>query len=278
MYTEKSITLKSDFYSRFGEGAGVVTFERTSTPCSILDGGDSFLAFGLGCGVRAYGRAYGDILKIMDSNSNVCDISFLKGGRGAEILYMADMPGIKGTEEHIIYTVNKLLKRMGRDSYRDCKDDMCQVVDKFAPQGWCAWCVDGEVRSMPFPLGEYNVILIRTRKCRIASDIDLLTQFRRGESERIALLGKSLKECRLEPFFEAVKVSEASVERLLLPSKELLAAVRAAENANGVMASRICDMGVVAFCKKALTDNAVHTIINECGRELGYTVNVSDAK
>ena len=80
MYTESSVELKSDFYSRYGTASGVLYFERVGLPFALLKGEDSVLGFAASCGVRAYGRRCGDVIKVLDSESNVCDVRF--GGSG----------------------------------------------------------------------------------------------------------------------------------------------------------------------------------------------------
>lgn len=278
MYTEKSVELKSDFYSRFGESFGQVYFERTGLPCMILGGGEEYMAFSLDCGVRAYGRGYGDILRVMDSDSNMCDVHFVKGGKGAQILYKRDMPNIGEMESTVTFTVNKLLRTMGCSERLEGGDGIEAVCDRYGAKGWCAVKMKGEFKSVPLPLGGYNVILVRTRKRRVVSDRDTIEHFRRGENERIEQACTRLKECKLNTFFDMVNQSQASIERLLNPSSELVAAVKSAQSADGVKAVRICDLGVVAICERSRTDSAVHEIVNECSRRLGYAVRVSVVK
>ena len=274
MYTEKSVELKSDFYSRFGEVRGKLHFEKTGLPCKIFDGGEDFMAFSLGCGVRAYGRDYGDILRVMDSDSNVCDVHFVKSGKGAQILYKKDVKDISEMSATATYTVNKLLKNMGCNE-RIAKDDGLEAVcDRYGDGGWCAVKTGGRFGSVPFPLGGYNVIMIRTRKRKIKADNEMLDVFYRNERERMREVCEELRKCGLDTFFNAVNESQSAIEKMLNPSSELMHAVESARNGEGVCAVKICDVGVIAFVKRSDTDRAVHSIINECKSRLGYSVRV----
>ncbi len=278
MYTEKSVELKSDFYSRFGETHGQLYFARTGLPCKIFDGGDEFMAFSLGCGVRAYGRYYGDILRVMDSERSVCDVHFVSSGKGAQILYEKDIENISELTDTAIYTVNKLLKKMGCSDRLAGDDGIHGVCDRYGDGGWCAVKTANNFNSVPLPLGGYNVILIRTRKRRVAGDKDVMEIFKRSERDRIAGACEGLRKCGLEAFFNGVNESQASIERMLNPSWELMSAVEAARGGEGVCAVKICDLGVVAFVKRSNTDSAVHSIINECASRLGYAVRVAVVK
>ena len=80
MYTEKSAVLKNDFYSRYGEMSGELYFERIGLPCVLLEGTERKLAFALGCGIRAYGRRMGDVLRILDADSDTCRVHFMQNG------------------------------------------------------------------------------------------------------------------------------------------------------------------------------------------------------
>ncbi len=278
MYTEKSVELKSDFYSRFGETQGKLYFVKTGLPCKILDGGEDFMAFSLGCGVRAYGRDYGDILRVMDSNSNVCDVHFVSSGRGAQILYEKDISNISEMSTTANYTVNKLLKKMGCNDRLENAEGLEAVCDRYGDNGWCAAKLNGKFSSVPLPLGGYNVILIRTRKRKITADRDIVEIFERCERERIISACEGLRKCGLEAFFNSINESQASIEKMLNPSHELMSAIESARNGEGVCAVRICDLGVIAFIKRSNTDSAVHSIINECTSRLGYAVRVAVVK
>ncbi len=274
MYTEKSIELKSDFYSRFGETQGKLYFERTGLPCKIFDGGEEFMAFSLGCGVRAYGRDYGDILRIMDSDSNVCDVHFVKSGKGAQILYKKDIKDISEMSATSVYTVNKLLRNMGCDERIAKEEGLESVCDRYGDGGWCAVKTGGRFERVPLPMGGYNVVMIRTRKRKIKADNEIMEVFQRNEKERIGEVCEGLRKCGLEAFFKAINESQTSIERMLNPSAELMSAVESARNGEGVCAVKICDLGVIAFVKRSNTDAAVHSIINECKARLGYSVRV----
>lgn len=278
MYTEHSVELKSDFYSRFGETQGKLYFEKKGLPCKIFDGGDDFMAFALGCGVRAYGRDYGDILRVMDADSNVCDVHFVKSGKGAQILYKKDIKDISEMSATAVYTVNKLLRSMGCNERLSGDEGLHAVCDRYGDGGWCAVKSDGKLSSVPFPVSGYNVIVIRTRKRRIKADEEITEVFHRSERERINAVCEGLRNCGLEAFFRALNESQTSIEKMLNPSKELMAAVESARNGEGVCAVRICDLGVVAFVRRSDTDTAVHSIINECKSRLGYAVRVSVVK
>ena len=278
MYTEKSVELKSDFYSRYGESHGRLYYEKSGLPCVILGGGEEFMAFSLDCGVRAYGRDYGDVLKICDSDSNVCDIHFASRGKGAQILYRRDIFGIREMDEVVSHTVNKLLRKIGCNERMPADDGYCAVCDRYGADGWCAVKLHGQFKSVPLPLGGYNVILIRTRKQRLVFECDEFEHFRYGDRERIRLSTESLKECRLDAFFDMINKSELSMEHMLNPSDEILSVIKSAQDTDGVCACRITDIGVVAFCRKEMTDVALRGIINQCSRRLGYAVRVAVVK
>lgn len=278
MYTQSSIDLKSDFYCRYGLTRGTLFFERTQLPCSILDSGRDYIAFGLDCGVRAYGRGYGDVLRVIDANSDVCDVRFVKDGRGAQILYKADIADISGIKNMVSYTIDKLLSAMGRGENIKESSEVFSVCDRYAPKGWCAAKYNGEVKSVPFPVSDYNVILIRTRKKHFSSDTAALKRFSLSETDRIEAAIASLKECRTDIFFSVVNESQSSIERLLGPSEEQLCAAQAARTTDGVVASRICEAGIIAFCDKSKTDSAVHDMHTEGLRYLGYPLGVCVVK
>lgn len=278
MYKEQSVELKSDFYSRFGESHGELYFERCGLPCKIMGGEDSFMVFTLACGVRAYARGYGDIVRIMDALTNVCDVHYAKDGRGAQILYKRDISGISEMEDTITYVVNKLLKRVGSYERIESTAGLDAVCDRYGESGWCAVKMNGGFMRVPLPMSGYNVILIRTRKRKIAADRDTFEIFCRGERGRIEQAAEGLSKCRLNTFFDMINGSQISLEKLLHPSGELVAAVRSAQEADGVRAVRITDLGVVAICEKSKTDSALHEIARECTRRLGYSVRVAVVK
>ena len=82
MYTEKSVDLKRDFYARYGKTSGRLFFKKVGLPCVIFDGGKNSLVLTLDCGVRVYGRQYGDVLKVLNCDTNVCDVHFVKNCKG----------------------------------------------------------------------------------------------------------------------------------------------------------------------------------------------------
>ena len=278
MYTEKSVGLKSDFYTRYGETNGKLYFEKTGVPCVLFDAQTHKLVFPFDCSVRAYGRGYGDVLKIMDTDTNVCDVHFVDGGKGAQVLYKTDIPDIYGVKETVLYTVNKLLYRMGSAGRVAKEYGDVTVCDDYAPKGWCAVKSFGEVKSVPFPLSDYNVLLIRTKRNRLTDDKELLNRFCAGEKERIRIAAQGLKECRTDILFDMINESEKSVERLLSPSNETVEVVHATYGIDGIDATRICRCGVVSFCKKTKTDAAISRIKTECENNLGYSVRISVVK
>lgn len=278
MYTQSSVDLKTDFYCRYGQARGRLIFEKTSVPCVVFDSGRDFLAFGLECGVRAYGRKYGDVLRIINADSDICNVSFAEDGKGAQILYKADMSKLNGTEEMVRYTINKLLATMGIGVRSRSCNGVYAVCDVYAPKGWCAVKIGGEIKSVPFPVSKYNVILVRTVKRRLNCGEEEIIRFSDSEKHRINAATEMLLECREDLFFDIVNESQESAERLLCPSEEQLIARAAVMSAVGVKASKICDIGIVAFCKKEKTDTAVHMIRTEGLRTLGYPLNISVVK
>lgn len=278
MYTEKSVKLKKDFYSRYGETRGTLYFEKTGLGCVLLDGDTHKLMFSLDCGVRAYGRGYGDVLKVMDAQSNVCDIHFVQNGKGAQILYYSDIPELKGTKETVLYTINKILVRMGNPDGMTDKFENSYLCDKFAPRGWCVVKINDEVKSDPFPMSDYNVLLIRCRKNVLINRLESRNRFYEGEKERIKIAHEALKKCKIDVLLDMINESQKSIERLLSPSTELVGAVHSTYGIDGVDATRICDCGVISFCKKTKTDNAIKCILSESERVLGYKVDIHVVK
>ncbi|MBQ3123920.1 MAG: hypothetical protein IJC09_00655 [Clostridia bacterium] len=278
MYTEKSVSLKSDFYTRYGETKGELYFEKTGIVCVVLDADTHKLMFPLDCCVRAYGRGYGDVLKVMDADTNVCDVHFVDGGKGAQVLYTTDIPDISGAKTTILYTVNKLLMRMGSAGRLAKEYADVALCDEYAQKGWCAVKSYGEVKSVPLPLIDYNVLLIRARKNKITDNEEKLKEFYPGEKERIRMAMAGLKECRTEVLFDAINESQKSIERLLSPSQELISVVHSTYAVDGIDATRISDYGVISFCKKQKTDSAIKRIKSECERALGYPVRISVVK
>lgn len=278
MYTEKSVSLKSDFYTRYGETKGELYFEKTGIPCVVLDADTHKLMFPLDCSVRAYGRGYGDVLKVMDLDTNICDVHFVENGKGAQVLYSTDIPDICGTKQTILYTVNKLLMRMGSAGRlaKEYKD--VALCDEYAQKGWCAVKSYDEMKSVPLPLIDYNVLLIRARKNRKTDNEEALKHFYTGEKERIKQAMSGLKECRMEVLLDAINESQKSIERLLSPSQELTNVVHSTYAIDGIDATRICNCGVISFCKKQRTDSAIKRIKSECERTLGYSVRISVVK
>lgn len=277
MYTEKSVRLKTDFYCRYGNGGGTLYFERTGLPCKIMEGNSKFIAFSFDCGVRAYGRNGGDMLKILNSDTNVCDVRFVKGGRGSQILYKTDLPNVNGMRDTVRYTVAKLLVKMGNAGSEPERGSLVGVCDTFAANGWCAVSERGSVCRVPLPLFDYNVVLIRPRRGRFYGS-DAIPQFREGEDGRICATASALRECDTETFFEMVGESERSLERLLLPSEKLLGAVGAVRDCDGVCAVRICDAGIVAFARKDMIDNVINGFNRNCCRRLGYSLPIAVVK
>lgn len=278
MYTQSSVDLKADFYCRYGETRGKLVFERTAMPCVALDSGGDFLAFGLKCGIRAYGRGYGDVLRIIDSDSDICKVSRAPKGMGAQILYKADMAEVNGSDGMVAYTVNKLLAAMNIDERVSGSEGIYAVCDVYAPKGWCAVKRGGEIKSVPFPIGGYNVILIRTVKKRFNCGEDARAGFCESEFRRINEAAEVLSLCREDLFFEILNESQASAERLLCPAEEQVLAKNAAMSAPGVAAAKICNIGIAAFCEKDKTDAAVHMIRTEGLRTLGYPLNIAVVK
>ena len=278
MYTEKSVKLKSDFYARYGQARGELCFAKTGIPCTVLDGDTHKLMFSLKCGVRAYGRGYGDVLKVLDCDSDINDVHFVENGKGAQILYKTDIPDIKGVRETVLYTVNKLLVQMGSAGRISNNDSTVAQCDRYAPEGWCAVKSYDEIKSVPLPVQDYNILLIRTRKNKLLCRDDALRQFHVGERERIKLAMAGLKECREEVLFDMLNESQKSIERLLSPSGETVYTVHATYGIDGIDATRICDPGIICFCRKNKTDNAVLRIRLDCEKKLGYSPGIMIVK
>lgn len=273
MYTEKSVELKSDFYSRYGEAAGQLYFERAGIPCVLMDSGTHMLAFALGCGVRAYGRSCGDVLRIINADSDECDVRFAPNGCGAQILYKQDIRNISGARETAEYTVEKLLRKMRRIR-RGEPGGLTDICDRYGSGGWCAYAEHGAIHQVPLPLLHKNVILIRAGRRKRINESEALSRFCAAETERIAAAVEGLKKCRIEVLFEMLNESERSVERLLSPPRQSVCAARAAMETDGVLAARICDIGVVCITEEEKTDSVIHTVSGEYERRAGYPAGI----
>lgn len=278
MYTEKSVDLKRDFYARYGKTSGRLFFKKTGLPCTIFDGGKNSLIMTLDCGVRVYGRQCGDVLKVLNCDTNVCDVHFVKNGRGAQILYSVDIPDVKGMKDTVLYAINAILREMGSTGRLIGEYDTVALCERYAPYGWCAVKEGDNAKSIPMPLGEYNIILMRTRKNRLVAPAELTDRFHISEYERIKASVTGLKECRTDTFFDMVNESQNSVERLLSPSEELMQGINAVRSADGVRASKICGCGIIAFCEKDRTDSAIIRINNEYKSAMGYSPNLAVVK
>lgn len=123
--------------------------------------------------------------------------------------------------------------------------------------------------SIPLPLAGINVLLIRTQKRRERA-AEMQKHFNVGETERILAAAEGLKRCGTEVLFEMINESEKAAELLLEPNSQSVLAVRAAQSADGVLAARICDMGVVCFVKEERTDSAISAISAEYEYSVGY--------
>ena len=277
MYTEASIELKSDFYCRYGNAALQLYFERTGLPCVILDSGSERLAFALGLGVRAYGRECGDILRIINADSNECDVTFAPHGLGAQILYKEDMVGISGMRETAEYTIQKLLCDMRR-LREPSMGGVVELCDRFGSRGWCAYDDGDIVKQVPLPLAYHNVILVMTGKKRRDTSGDGYARFCEGEKRRIEYAARALHACRTDLFFEAVNESELSIERLLSPPQASVEAVHGAMDADGVHAARICDAGVICITERDRTDSAIQSIVQSFESSIGYPPRVMVVK
>ena len=277
MYTERSAELKNDFYSRYGEAAGTLYFERVGLPCILMDSGTHMLAFALGCGVRAYGRECGDVLRIINADSDECDVHFAPNGRGAQILYKEDMPGAVGCREAEEYAVMKLLCDMRKLRPREL-GSTAELCDRYGSGGWCAYSENGIKQQLPLPLLHKNVLLIRAGRLRRISDNKAMERFRAAETERIAAAAVALRKCRIEVLFDMLNESQRSAELMLsLPPLQLLA-VRAAREADGVLAARITNMGVICITEESKTDSAIRAIAEEYERSAGYSAGISVVK
>jgi hypothetical protein len=247
-------------------------------PCTIFDGGKNSLMLTLDCGVRVYGRQCGAVLRVLNCDTNVCDVHFVKNGRGAQILYSVDIPDVKGMKDTVLYAINAVLREMGSTGRLIGEYDTVALCEKYAPYGWCAVKEGDTAKSIPMPLGEYNIILMRTRKNRLVAPAELTDRFHISEYERIKASVTGLKECRTDTFFDMVNESQNSVERLLSPSEELMQGINAVRSADGVCASKICGCGIIAFCEKDRTDSAIIHINNEYKSAMGYSLNLAVVK
>ncbi|MGN0182143.1 MAG: hypothetical protein ACI4DP_07015 [Candidatus Ornithomonoglobus sp.] len=275
MYTEKSVELKSDFYTRFGETTGELCFERVGIPCVIMDSGSHALAFALGCGVRAYGRGYGDVLRILNDRSNVCDVHFMKSGKGAQILYSADVPGLPGMKDTTVFAVEKLLYRMGIAERQSMAGSAAAICDRYGSGGWCAFASYDGIKEIPLPLTGYNVILIRIRRTKNKKiPRDMIEQYCAEEKERIIAAAQGLKRCRISVLFDMVNESEKAYEYLVEPPESSRAAVKIAMSVDGVKAAKICDNGVICFTEKDKTDSVIHAVSKEYEKKTGFSAGV----
>lgn len=275
MYTESSVELKSDFYSRYGTASGVLYFERVGLPFALLKGEDSVLGFAASCGVRAYGRRCGDVIKVLDSESNVCDVRFGGSGTGAQILYKTDIPGFGRCDETVRYTVKKLKARMGLCAVPRPDSDPAALCDAYGSGGWCAYVRGAEARSVPLPLDGYNVIVMRLRRNggRRPSEGSLRC-YNEGEDRRAAAAAEALRRCRTEVLFDMMNESEYAIEKLIPVSREARAAAEAARDIGGIAAARICGSGLLCVTESARTDSAAHALRETFCREMGYYAGI----
>lgn len=278
MYTEKSVDLKKDFYARYGNAQGMLHFAKTGVACTVLDADVGKLMFPLDCGVRAYGRCYGDILRVMNTQTDVCDVHFTQEGKGAQILYRKDIEDLRGMDAAARYTVNKILEMGGSLLYEEKNYDDVEICDIYAPEGWCAVKMFDEIKTVPLPLMGYGIVLIRSRKHSVRAGEEKRKQFNLAEKERIRVAFAGLKECKLEVLFDMINESEKSIERLFSLNSELRATVRATHGIAGIDAVRICDIGVVCFVRNDNIDSIINTLKRECERYLGYNVRISMVK
>ena len=72
--------------------------------------------------------------------------------------------------------------------------------------------------------------------------------------------------------------SEKAIEMLLKPKKQALCAAEIAAHTDGVRAAKLCDVGVICFVEKNLTDSAARTISQEFEKCLGYSAGIVVAK
>lgn len=269
MYTKTSVELKNDFYCRYGETVGRLYFERVGYPCAVMRSRTHMLAFSFDCGVRAYGRAYGDVLRIMDAESNICDVKFVNNGEGAQILYKADDCDLQCKNETVAYTIGKLIRKMNSELPLVNTKSLAGICDSFGSGGWCALGECGRFSEIPLPLSGINVVLIRTQR-RQKRVSEMQNRFFDSETERIKAAAAGLKECRTDVFFEMINESERAAEMLLEPASQSVLAVHAAMSADGVLAARICDMGVICFVRQDRTDSAIRAISTEYEYSVGY--------
>lgn len=275
MYTEKSAELKTDFYVRYGETAGHIIFEKTGIPCILMESDERCLAFAFDCGIRAYGRKYGDVLKVMNSRSNICDVRFVDGGRGAQILYTADDESIRYTDEAIRYTVMKILRRLQCTSGKPISGGMAEICDIYGRGGWCAYINMERADSVPLPLIDYNVMLIRTRNKRLKLKHDNLSEiFNRSETERIDAAAEGLKKCRMDVLFDMINESTKSQRMMLNLPWDITETIDIAYSAEGVAAVKICSQGVICFTEKSYTDTAAAAVSYEFEKNIGYSAGI----
>ncbi len=269
MYTRASVELKNDFYCRYGETTGHLNFERVGYPCVIMRSRTHMLAFSLDCGVRAYGRRYGDVLRITDADSNICDVRFINNGRGAQILYKADTCELQCKNETVVYAVEKLLNKINLRPSENHTDSLVGICDNYGSGGWCAFSEYERIKSVPLPLKGINIVLVRTQKRRNRKS-DMLNRFYESETERIIAAAAGLKACRTDVFFEMINESEKAIEMLLEPAPQSVLAVHSAISSDGVLAARICDLGVICFVESERTDSAIRAISSEYEYSVGY--------
>ena len=274
MYTERSVELKSDFYSRYGTSSGTLYFERVGLPFSLMKGRMSVLGFSAGCGIRAYGRRCGDVIRILNADSNVCDVRFGSSG-GAQILYSSDITEFGREKETISYTIDKLMARMKLSEDVTPYDSPAALCDLYGSRGWCAYFHGDIAESVPLPIYDHNLAIVRVRKnSGRRADAEYVNCFEDGEDRRISAAVAGLKDCRPEILFNMMNESEYAMEKLLPISGEAYTAVAAARGTDGVTAVRICGSGVMCVIEKGKTDSAIHAIRETFGREAGYYAGV----
>lgn len=275
MYTEKSTELKNDFYTRFGEAEGKLYFARTGIPCVLLKSDTKMLAFSGTAGVRAYGRKYGDVLKLLDNTQNTCDVHFVKNGSGAQILYSRDLRDMHAADGTLDYTIEKLMTKMGISRSISMASSLEAICDRVGSDGWCAYSGDDGISSLPLPLSRYNVMIIRTKKNKcVNNDAVKIHLFNIGENERIKSAAKALRDCNVETLFNMINESQSELARLEIVSGNTLETAAAAREASGVCAVRASNLGVMCICDKNYTDVAAHDIKEHFKHFSGISVGI----
>lgn len=276
MYTKTATELKNDFYRRFGAIPGRLAFEHVGLPCTLMRSDAHSLSIALSCGIFAYGIQYGDITKTVDAASNICSVHPAQDGKGVQILYKSELPGLKSSCEAEIYTTRKLISKLLGKSDPAIAHLSTARTDMYGKNGFLAYTVHNATQAIALSLSGFNILLLHApAKHTHKAEPELESIFYAGESARIKQVCAAKTAYRTEALFSMMNESFFAAKKLLyLPHLSDIGA-DAALNANGVRAVRITADGVIFITECGMTDTAAYSVKNEFERLSGTAAKIS---